>query len=253
MSEFDAALVGFAALDETALAEPWSWNGGKMDVRYALYRTLEDAQEASVTLAAGVVPESRRILALAQRAFGDLRGLLLGLPVVLLDQPPRADEWPLRETFRHMMLTERRYALQTRYALDRADADPVRIPSDLLPTPAQIDAGGEPGAILARFADMRAETNRSLGDVAPAAMTRPTVWVHYAIDVRFRLHRFAAHLIEHTIQCEKTLAALGVAQTEGRRIARQVAAAIGEIEGLGAVTEARALESRLVERFASLQ
>ena len=252
MRDFDAALSGFAALDEEALSRPWSWRDGRMDVRYALYRTLEDAQEVYVRVAAAALPESRRILALAQRAFGDLRGLLLGLPTALLDQPPRTGEWPLRETLRHMLFIERRYALQTRYALERTDADPVRIPDDRMPTLAQIDASGDVNAILARLGNARAETNRWLGDVAPAAMTRPTVWVHYAIDVRFRLHRFAAHVAEHTIQCDKTLAALGVRPTEGRRIVRQVAAAVGEIEGLGALAEVRALEASLVERFASL-
>jgi len=78
------------------------------------------------------------------------------------------------------------------------------------------------------------------------------VWVKVEIDVRFRLHRFAAHVVEHTIQCEKTLAALGWRPTEGRRIVRQVAAALGELEGLGAFTEARAIEARLAERFGSV-
>ena len=252
MTDFDTALTGFAALDEEALARPWSWRDGRMDVRYALYRTLEDAQEAYVRVGAGTHPESRRILALAQRAFGDLRGLLLGLPTDLLDRPPRAGEWPVRETLRHMLVTERRYAVQTRYALERADAEPLRIPDDRLPTPAQMDVSGEIGAVLARIGEARAETNRRLGEISPAAMTRPTVWVHYQIDVRFRLHRFAAHVAEHTIQCGKTLDALGYRQTEGRRIVRQVAAAIGEIEGLGALAEACDLEARLVDRFASV-
>ena len=252
MSDFDAALSGFAALDEGALSRPWSWRDGRMDVRYALYRTLEDAQEAHVRIAAGQHPESRRILALAQRAFGDLRGLLSGLPTDLLDTSPREGEWPIRETLRHMLSVEQRYAVQTRYALDRAESDPVRIPDDRLPAAAQVDVTGSVGAILGRIGEARAETNRLLGDVGPAAMTRPTVWVHYGIDVRFRLHRFAAHVTEHTVQCEKTLIALGWGQTEGRRIVRHVAAAIGEIEGLGALAEARKLEARLVERFASI-
>ena len=81
-------------------------------------------------------------------------------------------------------------------------------------------------------------------------MTRPTVWAHYDVDVRFRLHRFAAHVIEHTIQCEKTLVALGWRPTEGRRIARQLAALVGEIEGLGGFAEAREIEQRLAERLA---
>jgi hypothetical protein len=59
--------------------------------------------------------------------------------------------------------------------------------------------------------------------------------------------------VEHTIQCEKTLAALAWRPTEGRRIVRHVAAAIGELEGLGALTDARRLEASLAERFASVK
>ena len=84
-------------------------------------------------------PESRRILALGQRACGDLRGLLLDLPGALLDQAPVPNEWSLSETVRHMLWIERRYALQTRYALGRAASDPVRIPDDRLPTIDQVD------------------------------------------------------------------------------------------------------------------
>src|SRR6266540_4931266 len=89
---------------EEALGRAWPWRDKPMDVRYALYRTLEDAQEAHVRVSAGQHPESRRIIALAQRAFGDLRGLLIGLPADLLDKAPRAGEWPLRETLRHVLI-----------------------------------------------------------------------------------------------------------------------------------------------------
>jgi hypothetical protein len=251
MTDFDATLETAAALDETALARPFTYRDKAMDVRYALFRTLEDAQEVLVRVAAQPHPESRRILSLAQRAFGDLRGLLIGAPADLLDRTPREGEWPLRDTLRHILVVERRYALQTKWAMERRDSDPMRIADGRLPTPAQIDVTGGFREILARIGEARAESNRWLHDVVPAAMTRPTQWVHYDIDVRFRLHRFAAHLVEHTIQCEKTLAALGWRPTEGRRIARQLAALLGEIEGLGAVAETRDLEERLAERLAS--
>src|SRR5712691_7524067 len=88
---------------------------------------------------------------------------------------------------------------------------------------------------------------------AASAMIRPTIWAGHDVDVRFRLHRFAAHIVEHTIQCEKTLYALAWPSTEGRRIARHVAAAIGEVEGLGALADARQLEASLTERFASVK
>jgi DinB superfamily len=251
-TDFDTALRRFAALDEEALGRPWPFRDRPMDVRYALYRTLEDAQEVYVDVAGRPHPESRRILSLAERAFGDLRGLLVGVPVELLDKSPHQGEWPLRETLRHMLVVERRYALQTQWAIERGDSESVRIPDDRLPTPAQIDVSGEIGDILQRIGEARTETHRRLGDVAPAAMTRPTVWVHYEVDVRFRLHRFAAHLVEHTIQCEKILAALGWRSTEGRRIVRRLAAMIGEIEGLGATAEAREMKNRTAERLASV-
>jgi hypothetical protein len=251
MADFDAALEGFAVLDEMALGRPWSFRDKPTDVRYALYRTVEDAQERLVGVAARSHLESRRILALAQRAFGDLRGLLVGLSDDLLDRASRDGEWTVRATLRHVLFVERRYAIQTRYAVERADGDPMRIPNDRLPAPAQIDATGGIRQILARIAAARAETNQWLGDLPAAAMTRPTQWVEYDIDVRFRLHRFAAHLIEHTLQCEKTLAALGWRPTEGRLIVRRLTGLLGEIEGLGGPAETRDIEARLADRLAS--
>jgi DinB family protein len=248
-ADFSPALETAASLDETALARPFTYRDRKMDIRYALFRTLEDAQEAHVRVVAQPQPESRRILSLAQRAFGDLRGLLTGAPADLLDRTPREGEWPLRDTLRHILFIERRYALQTKYAIERRDSDPMRIGDDRLPTLAQIDVTGGFREVLARIGEARAESTRLLGDVAPTAMTRPTQWVLYDVDVRFRLHRFAAHLIEHTIQCEKTLAALDWRPTEGRRIVRQIAALLGELEGLGAVAEVHEIERRLAERL----
>jgi hypothetical protein len=249
--EVDATLERFAALDEKELAQPWQFRDKPMDVRYALYRTIEDAQEAVVSAAARPHPESRRILSLAQRAFGDLRGLLIGLPTDLLDTAPRDGEWSVREILRHIIVIEGRYAVQTQYAVERADADPMRVGDDKMPTPAQIDVTGEISRILARVGEARAETDRRLGDLPAAAMARPTQWIQYDVDVRFRLHRFAAHLIEHTVQCEKALGALGWRATEGRQIVRRLTALLGEVEGLSGRADAREIETRLVERSAS--
>ncbi len=252
MPTFDAALARLAELDDAAMGHPWTWRDGQMEVRHAFYRTLEDAQEALVPVATAPHPEPRRILALAQRAFGDLRGLMIGLPADLLDRAPRAGEWPLREVLRHMLVMEHRYEMQTSYAVERADADPMRISADRLAVAEKVDVGGDATAVLGRLGAARAETARRLVGLGPAAMTRPTGWVHYQVDVRFRLHRFAAHVVEHTIQCEKTLDALGWQATEGRRIGRRIAAALGELEGLGAVAQVRELEGVLVERVASV-
>ncbi|MGH7391084.1 MAG: DinB family protein [Candidatus Rokuibacteriota bacterium] len=252
MTPFAAAMARCAGLDEDVLARRWSFRDKPMDVRYALYRTLEDAQEALVPAAAGPHPESRRVLALAQRGFGDLSGLLIGLPDDLLDKAPSQGEWSVREALRHVLWVERRYALQTLYAVERADSEPIRIPDARLPPLEQVDVSGDVATVLARIGEARAETNQRLGELAPAAMTRPTVWVSYDIDVRFRLHRFAAHITEHTVQCEKTLAALGWRATEGRRIVRRIWSLVGELEGLGELATTREIEARVVERVASI-
>ena len=251
IADVDHALERFAALDEKELAQPWRFRDKPVDVRYAIYRTIEDAQEAIVAAGARPHPESRRILSLAQRAFGDLRGLLIGLPMELLDTTPRDGEWSVRETLRHIIVIEGRYAVQTRYAVDRSDADPMRVADDKMPTPAQIDVTGGISRLLARVAEARAQTDRWLGELPASAMVRPTQWMQFETDVRFRLHRFAAHLLEHTVQLEKTLATLNWRATEGRRIVRRLTALLGEVDGLSQA-DARAIEQRLVERAASL-
>ena len=250
-ADVDSVLARFAALDEKELEQPWHYLGKPMSVRYALYRTIEDAQEALVAASARPHPEARRILSLAQRAFGDLRGLLVGLSPELLDLAPRDGEWPLREVLRHVVVIEGRYAVQTRYAADRSDTDPMRVANDTLPTPEQTDVAGGVTRLLALVAATREKTDRQLADLSPAALRRPTQWVHYDVDVRFRLHRFAAHLVEHTVQCEKTLAALGWRATEGRRIVRRLTSLLGEIEGLAAPEAVDEIERRLVERAAT--
>jgi hypothetical protein len=248
----ESVLTAWTALDEPALARPWTFRGGTLDVRNALYWTLVEAQQAVTRATAASPPESRRILALAQRAFGNLRGQLVGLPDDLLDKAPAPGEWSVRDVLAHLVNVEQRYAIQTAYAVERTDADPLRIAADRLPPVAAGEARGDVGTLLARLAAERAATNRRLGALPPAAMTRPTVWVHFTIDVRFRLHRFAAHLAEHTIQCEKALAVLGWRQTEARRIVRQIWSLVGELEGLGADAELSALASVAEEHAASL-
>ena len=246
----ERVLTAWTALDDAALARPWTFRGGTLDVRNALYWTMGEAQAAVTRATEEPHPESRRILALAQRAFGDLRGLVVGLPNDLVAKAPQPGEWSVREVLGHVISVEQRYAIQTAYAVDRADADPMRIAADRLPSLAPVD--GDAGALLARLATERAATNARLGALPPAAMTRPTVWMHFEIDVRFRLHRFGSHIAEHTIQCEKTLATLGWRETEARRIVRQIWSLVGELEALNADVELSALATAAQERAAAL-
>jgi hypothetical protein len=107
--------------------------------------------------------------------------------------------------------------------------------------------------MLARLAVARAETQRRLAELPPVTLSRPSIWAGYEIDVRSRLHRFAAHVVEHTIQCEKTLAATGHKEEEGRRIVRRIFTARGELEGLETQDLIRRLDRDLAERIVTVE
>ena len=52
------------------------------------------------------------------------------------------------------------------------------------------------------------------------------------VNVRFYFYRFIAHEAEHTVHLIKTLAGLGMKQSEAQLILRNLQAARGELEGL---------------------
>jgi len=197
----------------------------------------------AATAAPSARSEAARILELAQIAFGRLRGLLAGVDDDMLDREPAAGEWSLRRTLAHAIAVERSYRANTELAIARDDGDPLSLPQDTTvvvttrrgafrrPAPDVADTSGGVLDIVAAFARRRAETDEALSDVPPAALTRPSQWGALndpdAIDVRFRLHRFASHIAEHTVQCETTVATLGVPRNDPRLIA----AAIGTMRG----------------------
>jgi hypothetical protein len=52
------------------------------------------------------------------------------------------------------------------------------------------------------------------------------------MPLEFRLHRFDAHLRQHTIQAEKTVLAVMGVPSEAKQLARIVLAALAEVEGI---------------------
>ena len=229
-------LARFASLSDDACARPWMWRGKDLEVRDAMYRSLEDEQEAAATSRPG--GEGAAVLTLAQSAYGDLRGLLVGLPDEVLDQVPRPGEWPLREVLRHIWMTELNYRRRVQYALDHKDGQ-TTYPG----VRADLPLKGGIAAALSSLGRARADTDRALAGIPPGRMRRPTFWAGYAVDVRFRLHRFGGHMAEHVIQCEKTLAGLGITSGEARQITRQISAMRGRHEHVSDRTILRQLDS----------
>jgi len=102
------------------------------------------------------------------------------------------------------------------------------------PRPDPADTAGGVLDIVAAFARRRSETDASLSALNEIQLRRPSQWgaVHDSavIDVRFRLHRFASHIVEHTVQCEKAIESLGVSLNDPRAVVRAIGAARGAHE-----------------------
>ncbi len=211
------------------MAEPWDWaghSGQPLQVRDGLYQALERELDAIAT-ASGPASEAARAWSAAQSALGWLAGLVAGLDDALIDRVPAEDEWPLRATFAHILLTERRYALQVRYALNRSGDQPTYQEG-----PRELEAGEADGGVADWIARLAAErdANRDLAEIATDSLRRPTRWAGYDVDIRFRLHRFASHIAEHTVQAEKTLQMLQIRGGEAALIAPRIGAARGAHE-----------------------
>jgi hypothetical protein len=56
-------------------------------------------------------------------------------------------------------------------------------------------------------------------------------WEEEHFPIHYRLHRFEAHTRQHTIQIDKTLIAIGLAPTEGKRLIRMLYNALAEVDG----------------------
>ena len=243
-------LARLASLSDEDLAGRASWRGRESDARYALlHSTLEEEQDAVVRARLAYRgSEAQRILGLAQLAYGDLRGLLAGVPAELLDRAPREGEWSARRTLEHTIAVERSYRANTAFALERSADDPLTLPAERRPQPDPLDTAGDGSDVAVRLGARRAETDADLARIRDDQLTLPSAWGSHGadvrIDVRFRLHRFASHLVEHTVQCERALEAAGLVFGDARRVVRRISTARAMHERITPVEELARLDAR---------
>ncbi len=262
MRSFISALAALAALGDEALGEDvpigdlgsavrpragLSW----LDRRWAvLFRTLELEQGAVVRARMAYRgTEAQRIVGLAQVAYGDLRGLLAGIGPAALDRAPREGEWSTRETLRHTIAVERSYRANTAHALRRGPEEPLTLPAERRPQPEPVDIEGDGSEIAERLGIRRAETDAELGATSDDQLTLPTQWGQLNVDVRFRLHRFASHLVEHTVQCERALEAAVGPFGDARRTVRRISVARAMHERITPSDELARLDAEHEERL----
>ena len=243
VGSFSALLLPLSEID---LERPWIWKDHDEEgIRFALFVTLQELRDLSVTLSALRTRPTlaQHILRQYHAAYLDLQAALLGISDADAEQEPAAGEWPVQKAYAHILSTELNFTIMIRYALEQhrsgrwtpnriSDADADRL------------AGirdEEYLALIKRPLSEMTAYHRELHQVIIDEFTSitdeelelpSTFWEETRFPIRHRLHRYEAHFVQHTVQIDKTLDALGRSPSESKRLLRQVFAALAEAEGL---------------------
>jgi uncharacterized damage-inducible protein DinB len=237
-----AAVPQLLAVDDAVLDTPWPWRDGETEVRYGFYRAYELLEETAADArralaeAGAALPAAQAAAGAATAARWDLHGVLWSLADDELDRDPGGGEWTLRQTLAHVINSQRAYGWFTAWWLARRDTPPddfpASVPDEVAPDfPDESAEGvGDLGQIRQRLDAILDDSASVLGALDEPALRVRARWSGAAVDVGFRLGRWASHLREHTIQVEKTLGFLGRSPREVDRLVRLVLAAYGRLE-----------------------
>ena len=247
------AVERFAAITQgvpdSELDRAWAWGVYDSEgVRFAFFRTYEELRDLAAKTAAAraahgpAVSTAQRILAQYHWAYRDLQSALLGVEGDEEDRAPAEGEWPLRRVVGHIAGAEVGFYVVVKYALDRyrsGDARPVEIPDEEWDTILGEDITSVEAILDGPLAGIRSYQKafherilREFAGISEEELAMPSMyWEEYALSLRFRLHRFDSHLRQHTVQVEKTLAAIDRSPSEAKRLSRLLYAALAEAEG----------------------
>jgi DinB superfamily len=238
-SHVEQAMADLLAVPDAALEGPWTWPGyGEADGRYGFFRIVEDfeAAAAGIDTTRGGRPPAEAIVAPATLARWDLIGVLAPLAASELDADPGGGEWTIRQAVAHSISVQHAYAVWTGWwraqGIRPGEPLPAAAP-DGLGDPAYdeaIAADGTPAEIRARLHRAQDEAAAGLIDLTVDELGLAARWSGIPVTVGFRQARWSSHLIEHTVQVDKTLVWLGRQPSETERLVRLVAGAWGRLE-----------------------
>jgi hypothetical protein len=227
-----------ADLDRTYAWEEYDEDG----LRFALLAAHLQLRETTATVAAARLgagkpfSEAQRILAQVHEAYRDLTGALAGTSEAELDAAPPNTQWPLRQVLKHVLDTEYGFLAAIEVALEASRAGKPSVPNEgaykAHRRRGEDPAGSRADALSALFRSHVAILN-SLGGVSDTELATPSwCWEEKGYSIRVRMHRFEEHLRQHTIQVDKTLAALEHPPTEAEHLVRNLYDGLAGLESV---------------------
>jgi hypothetical protein len=252
-STLTSAVENFARLilplTETDLERTWVWKDHDEEgIRFACFVTLQELRHLAVTLAPSSSPlrthptPAQHILSQYHAAYMDLQAAVLGLNDEEAEKISAAGEWQVRKVYAHMLGAEINFTIAIRYALEKhragawtpekmSDADENRL-AGMSEAEYQALTNSPLSNMLAYHRNLHSTILDEFSKITNEELDLPsTFWEETRFPIQHRLHRYEAHLVQHTIQIDKTLLAIGKAPTEAKRLIRKIYAALAEAEG----------------------
>ena len=242
------AVESFAAYmapkTEAELNSRWAWMDYDNDgVRFSIFRVYEILRTAAGRIrfarqqSGSPLTRAQMVLGQYHAAYRDLNAVLLNVSEPDIERAPAAGEWAVRRVLGHMLSADmaflmaivfgRRGALEkfsngdflNYYAIDESEAE------------RRFQGEGSFDEIREYHAKIHQLIMTELSDISEDELGQPSYfWESTQMPIEFRLHRFDSHLIQHTVQVEKTLAAIGLEPNEAKRLLRRVYNTLAEVE-----------------------
>jgi DinB superfamily len=238
-------------LSEDALGNTWAWKDHDEDgIRFAFFVALQELRQLAVTLSAfrPKPTPAQHILSQHHASYLDLQAAIFGTSKEDAEKAPAKGEWSLKKTYAHILGGDIGFAAVIRYALEghhagnwtpdkmmNEDADRVVNMTDEEYEELINDSLEN---MLAFHKKFHSEIIDEFSQITDSELELPsTYWEETRFPIRHRLHRFEAHIVQHTVQIDKTLVAIGQAPSESKRLIRKVFGALAEAEGMMIGTE----------------
>ncbi len=248
--ELTHAIEEFAAVilpvSERDLERQWTWKDHDEEgIRFAFFVTLQELRQLAVNLftVRMQTTQAHWILSRYHSQYIDLQASILGLTSENSEREPAKGEWSVRRVYAHILTTEINFTATVRYALEKhragvwtpermSDEDDVRL-TGLNEEEYQKLAYGPLEGMLAYHRGLHSIVIQEFSAITDEELDLPsTFWEETRFPIRHRLHRFEAHLVQHTVQIDKTLVMLGLAPGEPQRLIRYTYSALADAENM---------------------
>lgn len=234
------------AFTDEQLAYGWAWHFHAEGIRFALIGTYHELRDLAVRLAQArqqPLPPAQHLLSQYHAAYRDWQAVLLGLSDEDFDRTPAPGEWSIRQIMTHVVGGNRAFFSLVAYGVARQQSDPplsTELPADeterLFGPYADYKTMMEtarPGTCHDYYHTLHHRTLTQFAHIPDSYLHGQSLWWEgQEVSLHWRLHRFDAHLRQHTIQAEKARDLLNLPTTEAHRYLRLIYNALAEVESL---------------------